>query len=148
MFKPDQPIVLSDIKNSSFVNDVYKVCPDYDDYDVLEERVFYERNPREFKQGCSDGFDNPFEWEVKDLQRDLDSRLVDDLDHLDDGRLCVDRSTDSFAVKISEFRAIQSLLLDAYIRYGYTDNELLHFLFGVLGVAERYGLNLIADDPF
>jgi hypothetical protein len=148
-FKPEQTINFQTLENSSFLTDVYKICPDYDDdsYYVLEERAFRERKVEKGGVEKWKEFDNSFDCGLKDRQRDFTSRLVDDLDCLDDGLVDMERSTGSFELEISEYRPIQSLILDAHVRYGYFEDELLHFAFGTLGIAEHYGLDLVSDDP-
>jgi hypothetical protein len=84
-----------------------------------------------------------------DRDRAYGDRFADDIDNLNElGNLDV-RSEDQARVELSSVRAMQALLLDANIRYGYENNDPLKFIFDALGVMNAFGLEAVdeGEDP-
>jgi hypothetical protein len=146
---PTLPISTEMILRSSYVGRIYEICPDYDaySYDLLEERIFYEQNMDQFDPKSFASGKNPFKAKFKDRARHFAVRVTDDLDSMDDASIDMSSSSDFIVVDTSQYSPIQCLIFDTLVRYSYSEDQLLMFIYEVLRIPERYGLRLTEDDP-
>jgi len=132
-------IQLRQVSSSTFVQRVFERCPDFskDTWSNLEDIGFGEP-------------DDEDELDLTDYGRSYDERFADDLDVLVDlGEFDLRRGEETVRVNMESVRPIQALLLDGNIRYGYQHDELLRFVFGLLGVMETFGAEGLdeVEDP-
>lgn len=124
----------------SFINDVYEVVPDYDDFDLAEEMYF---------SGLPLTTNNPTEDDdevLHDLERPFELRWAEDTGLLMDGLLNLEGFGTHVRVDVGYGRPIQALLVDANVRYGYQGSTLCEYVFELLGVLDRFGLAMPSSE--
>src|SRR5262249_20673699 len=122
---------LDELNTSTFVQKIYRHVPDYpDDY-------FFH-----LSGNADDDDDWSEEEEKEDQKRPVSERFQYDIDRLDGDVIEIVQDM-QFRVSIDLLRPIQATLLDAHLRYGLDDSELLSHVFAELEVLAPFGLRLI-----
>lgn len=145
------------IKNGDFMREVYRKVPDYPrNYYFFDEELEY------FKEYFHEG-DEEFEREVNklskeygvkwenggfkppaDRERDTNTRINQDLDVLDGRLFSIDGDSGEMELDLDYALPIKAVLLDAMVRYGYKNCDLLDYIFDALGVMKVFGFEINA----
>jgi len=106
---------ISDLREAAFVQQVFRMCPDVDqDLYLLGRGVdgrFLSRKPKE---------------------RSSVERFQEDFTHLEGDAIQTSSWSENVRASTDEFRAIEALMLDASIRYGYDGDELRAYVLHAL----------------
>jgi hypothetical protein len=121
---------------NTFVRKVFDAAPDYpvSTWEDLDYDETY---------GPDD--DDP-EVELVDRRRPYVERFAEAVDLSVDSGLRTHGELGSAEVNMADVRPLQALLLDANIRYGFGNDALTTYVFGLLGIMEAFGLPGIDDE--
>jgi hypothetical protein len=138
------------IRNSKFIKDLYNRLPDYprdyyfffdeeDQYISEEGEDFAEEVERIYKFFGVKWVNGKFTLPT-DRKRDFNIRLSEDLDLLDGQLFSIKGESGEIELDYEYALPIQAILLDAMVRYGYSGDDLLGYIFNALGVLKALGL--------
>ena len=111
LFDGATEVGISQLRGAAFVAETYWNCPDID-------RNFYFGGRRPFKREI--------------LNRGVDERFREDFSFLEGGELEVSSWGEAIRVPFDEYRAIEAIMLDASVRYGYQGEELRAYTLAAL----------------
>jgi len=130
-------INFENIYDRLFISDTYNVTPDYprEHFFYIEEKIEEKphRSVRRLKK-------------QNDKERDIKARFAEDIDSLDGRLFSYDGDSHKAMIDFDFSLPIQAIILDAMVRYGYKDDQLLRYLFNSLDVFERFGINVSDQD--
>ena len=106
---------VADLRDAAFVQHMYEICPDV--------------NPELYLFGRDSG--GRF-LSRKSKGRSYDERFQEDYTRLEGGQVETSSWSDRTRASLEEFRAIEALMLDASVRYGYEGEELRAYILHAL----------------
>lgn len=137
IFGGKREINFKEIKEVHFIRSIYSYLPDIDrDLYFYDEEDEYLGNDLDEE----DILDND-----KIVGRSFEERFYEDLEYLNIDFITLDTRSESFKVELEYIQPIQSILLDAIVRYEYDLNDLLEYGFNALGVLKRFDLEDIFE---
>ena len=122
---------LSSVRAVGFVDDALEHIPDWE-----RDEFFYRSDPDEDEED-----DIP---DAVDSQRDSEVRFAEAVDAMDDSVLFASPNSDSAVLNSDSCAAIEAIMLDAQVRFGYSGSELVAYVFEALDVARTFDLDFDA----
>ena len=130
VIKRNRSLNFDEILNRNFIIDTFNKVPDYqrDYYDILDFNFDYEID------------DEYQENKPIDLNRNMQIRFAEAIDSLEDCLFSIDGDSHAIVIDFDYSLPVQAILLESAVRYGYTGDQLLSYLFDSLGILEHFNI--------
>lgn len=126
LLKRKRFVNLNEISQLNFLVDAFDKVPDYGKgyYDVLDSHLNY-----------NDQEDLPI-----DLKRDYQIRFAEAIDSLDGHLFSIDGDSHEIVIDFEYSLPVQAVLLESAVRYEYTGDQLLSYVFDSLRILEHFNI--------
>lgn len=135
VLRRDRAIDFNEILNQNFIIDVFNKIPDYKRgyFDLLDSDLSFEND------------ENQDDLSV-DLKRETQLRFAEAIDSLDGSLFSIDGDSNEIVIDFDYSLPVQAIILESAVRYGYTGDKLLFYLFDSLGILEHFNIEPIEDE--
>jgi len=134
--KRNRSLNFNEILNQNFIIDTFNKIPDYQRgyYGLLDSNLDYEID------------DEDQENKPIDLKRDIQIRFTEAIDSLEGSLFSIDGDSYEIVLNFDYSLPVQAILLENAVRYGYTSDQLLSYLFDSLGILEHFNIKPVDNN--